>query len=100
MQRDHHSWYSHRLSREMGVNVYGHYGMPILAFPTSMGDEHEQEGQGLVRTLSPYIDAGRVRFFSINGVQSDSFSNKGAPPYHRSWLQAQYRSEERRVGKE
>ena len=49
MHRDHHNWYSHRLSRDMGVNVYGHYGMPILAFPTSMGDEHEQEGQGMVR---------------------------------------------------
>ena len=68
MHRDHHRWYSHRLSRDMGVNVYGHYGMPLLAFPTSMGDEHEQEGQGMVRTLSPYIEQGRIRFFSINGV--------------------------------
>src|SRR4051794_40386210 len=83
MHRDHQRWYSHRLSRDMGVNVYGSYGMPILAFPTSMGDEHEQEGQGMVRTLEPYIDAGRIRFFSINGVQSDSFSNKGAHPFHR-----------------
>ncbi len=74
----------------MGVNVYGHYGMPILAFPTSCGDEHEQEGQGMIRTLGPYLDAGRIRIFCINGVQSDSFSNKGAHPFHRSWLQAQY----------
>src|SRR6266513_2698037 len=90
MHRDHHNWYSHRLSRDMGVNVYGHYGMPILAFPTSCGDEHEQEGQGMIRTLGPYLDAGRIRIFCINGVQSDSFSNKGAHPFHRSWLQAQY----------
>jgi len=74
----------------MGVAIYGNYGAPILAFPTSCGDEHEQEGQGMVRTLSPYIEQGRIRFFSINGVQSDSFSNKGAHPFHRSWLQAQY----------
>src|SRR3954451_11359941 len=90
MHGEHHSWYSHRLSRDMGVNVYGNYGMPILAFPTSMGDEHEQEGQGMVRTLGPYIEEGRIRFFSINGVQSDSYSNKDAHPFHRSWLQAQY----------
>ena len=57
----------------MGVAVYGNYGMPILAFPTSMGDEQEQEGQGMIRTLSPYIDDGRIRVFCINGVQSDSF---------------------------
>src|SRR5207248_8894493 len=46
MHRDHQRWYSHRLNRDMGVAVYGHYGLPILAFPTSCGDEHEQEGQG------------------------------------------------------
>ena len=88
MHREHHRWYSHRLSRDMGIAVYGHHGMPILAFPTSMGDENEQEGQGMIRTLGPYLDAGRIRIFCINGVQSDSFSNKGAHPFHRSWLQA------------
>ena len=52
MHRDYHRWYSHRLNRDMGVAVYGHYGMPILAFPTSGGDEWEQEGQGMIGTLA------------------------------------------------
>src|SRR5262245_36063576 len=69
MHRDHQRWYSHRLNRDMGVAVYGNYGLPILAFPTSMGDESEMEGQGMIRTLSPYIDQGRIRIFCINGVQ-------------------------------
>ena len=43
MHRDHHRWYSHRLSRDIGVAVYGHYGMSILAFPTAMGDEQERK---------------------------------------------------------
>ena len=90
MHRDHQRWYSHRLNRDMGVAIYGHYGLPILAFPTSMGDEHEQEGQGMIRSLGPYIDEGRIRIFCINGVQSESFNNKGAHPFHRSWLQAEY----------
>ena len=80
MHRDYHRWYSHRLNRDMGVDVYGHYGMPILAFPTSMGDEWEQEGQGMIRTLSPYIEQGRIRIFSINSVHSDSFSKQGSAP--------------------
>ena len=45
----------------MGVVVYGHYGMPILAFPTSGGDEWEQEGQGMIRTLARTLSrAGSV----------------------------------------
>src|SRR5437879_12182435 len=90
MHRDHQRWYSHRLNRDMGIAIYGNYGAPILAFPTSMGDEHAQEGQGMVRTLSPYIEEGRMRFFSLNGVQSDSYSNKEAHPFPLSWLQAQH----------
>ena len=44
----------------------------------------------MVRTLGPDIEQVRIRFVSITGVQSDSVSNKGAHPFHRSWLQAQY----------
>ena len=88
MHRDYHRWYSHRLNRDMGVAVYGHYGMPILVFPTSGGDEWEQEGQGMIRTLAPYLEQGRIRIFSINGVNNDTFQNKSAHPFHRSWLQA------------
>jgi len=32
----------------MGVVVYGHWGTPLLAFPTSGGDEFELEGQEVV----------------------------------------------------
>ena len=58
MHRDHQRWYSHRLNRDMGVAIYGNYGAPLLAFPTSCGDEWEMEGQGMIRTLSPYIEQG------------------------------------------
>jgi esterase/lipase superfamily enzyme len=74
----------------MGVAIYGNYGAPILAFPTSCGDEWEQEGQSMIGTLSPYLEQGRIRIFCINSVNSDSFQNKGAHPFHRSWMQAQY----------
>ena len=56
MHRDHQHWYSHRLNRYMGVAIYGNYGAPILAFPTSwrrrMGDgrsEHDSHPQPLPR---------------------------------------------------
>ena len=63
MHRDHQCWYSHRLNRQMGIAIYGNYGSPILAFPTSMGDEWEMEGQSMIRTLAPYVEQGRIRIF-------------------------------------
>src|SRR4030095_268493 len=76
MPRDHQRWYSHRLNRDMGVAIYGNYGMPLLAFPTSCGDEWEMEGQGMIRTLSSYLEQGRIRIFCINSVNREAFQNK------------------------
>src|SRR5947207_13137137 len=80
MHRDHQRWYSHRLNRDMGVAIYGNYGAPILAFPTSSGDEWEMESQGMIRTLSPSLEQGRIRIFSINSLKSDPSQNQGAQP--------------------
>jgi esterase/lipase superfamily enzyme len=90
MHREFHRWYSTRLNRDMGVVVYGHYGAPMLAFPTSGGDEWEHEGQGMIGTLAPFIDAGRLKIFTVRAVTEDSFFNKEAHPLHRSWMQSQY----------
>ena len=46
MNEEYHRWYSHRVGLDMGVVVYGHYGMPLMGFPTSAGDEWELESQG------------------------------------------------------
>jgi len=92
MQRAMHGWHSPRIGRHMGVNVYGHWGSPILAFPTSGGDEWELEGQGLIPALADFIDAGRVKIFTVNALTQEGFWNKGAHPFHRSWVQSVYAS--------
>jgi esterase/lipase superfamily enzyme len=92
MKREYHRWYSQRLGLEMGIVVYGHWGPPLLGFPTSAGDEWELEGQGLIGALAPLIDAGRVKFFSINSVNWAGFYDKGAHPFHRSYVEAQFDS--------
>lgn len=90
MHQEHHRWYSHRLGREMGIRVHGHYGMPILVFPTSAGDEWEYEGQGMIGALAHHIDGGKVKMFCVNSVNSQSWYDKQAHPFHRSYVQAMY----------
>jgi len=74
----------------MGVVVYGHWGPPLLVFPTSGGDEWEMDRQGMIGTLADFIDGGRVKVFTVTANSSDAFYNKAAHPYHRSYMQAQY----------
>jgi esterase/lipase superfamily enzyme len=90
MNKEHHRWFTQRLGREMGINVYGHYGLPLLVFPTSGGDENEYEGQGMVAALGHHIDAGRVKVFCVGSVNHDSWYNHHAHPRHRSYVQAMY----------
>jgi esterase/lipase superfamily enzyme len=90
MHREQHRWYSPRVDREMGLVVYGHWGFPILAFPTSGGDEGELERMGLIPALASYIEAGRVKVYCVGSNNHDSFYNTGAHPFHRSWMQRMF----------
>jgi esterase/lipase superfamily enzyme len=90
MQIEHTGWHSPRLDRGMGIKVFGHYGSPILVFPTSGGDESEYEGQGMIAALAHHIDGGRVKFFCVNTVNNESWYDKQAHPRHRSYRQAMY----------
>ena len=90
MRREAHRWYSHRLGREMGVIVHGHWGPPMILFPTSGGDEGEYERQSLIGAIGDHLDAGRVKTFSVNLNHYDGLANRGAHPFHRSWMQRQY----------
>lgn len=90
MRRDYHHWHSSRLNREMGVVVYGHWGPPLIIFPTSGGDEWEFERQGVIHALSDIIDAGRAKLYCVNTNHGGSFDNRSAHPLHRSWMQRQY----------
>ena len=71
----------------MGIAVFGHWGPPMLAFPTSHGDEWELQRHGLVSAMAGPIDAGRVKLFCVGSNNHESFLDKGAHPFHRSWRQ-------------
>jgi esterase/lipase superfamily enzyme len=90
LNQERHGWYSHRVGKDMAIRVYGHYGKPLLVFPTSGGDENEYEGQGMIAALAHHIEGGRVKIFCVNTVNNESWYNKEAHPRHRSYLQAMY----------
>src|SRR2546423_2112410 len=90
MRHEVHRWYSGRVGRDMTVVVFGHWGPPMIMFPTSGGDEWEYERQSLVGAIAEFIEGGRVKVFCVNTNHHDSFANRGAHPFHRSWMQRMY----------
>lgn len=74
----------------MPVVVYGTYGPPMLAFPTSGGDEWEQERMHMVGALAEFLDAGRLKLFTVASLNVETFLDRHSHPGHRSYLQSQY----------
>lgn len=84
MRREIDSWYSPTLNKHMEIAVYGHYGFALLLIPTAAADYLEYERFHLIDTLKPYIDEGKVKVFSINSINSESWLNSSMMPKHKA----------------
>lgn len=90
MERRTTAWYSSNLGMEMPLVAYGHAGFPLLMFPTAAADFLEYERFHLIDAISPLIEAGRVRAYSINSVNRYSLLNEQASPQWKAELLTRY----------
>lgn len=90
MDRKIDGWHSPSLGQDMPIVSYGSWGHPLLLFPTAAADFLENERFGLVGAIEPMIDAGRVRLFSINSINNQSWMDRGLPVPEKARRQALY----------
>ena len=90
MTRDLTSWFSPSLDREMPVAVYGEYGFALLLIPTAAADYLEYERFQLLDTIAPFVDQGKVKVFSINSINNQSWLNNEMLPEHKGIRQNQF----------
>jgi len=76
MEVAYHRWESRHLGRDMEYKVYGHRGRPIVVFPTSDGRFYQYEDSGMIEELSPFIDAGQVQVWTVDGIDWETFTNR------------------------
>jgi esterase/lipase superfamily enzyme len=68
MDKEVSRWYSSHVGQEIQLVRWGHYGTPVLLFPTAGGDAEEIERFHLIRAIAPLIDAGRIKVYSVDSV--------------------------------
>ena len=66
-------WHSPRLNKYMEIATYGHYGTAILLVPTAAVDYLEYERFLLIKVLEKYINDGKIKVFSINSINKESW---------------------------
>ena len=74
----------------MEVAVYGHYGFALLLLPTAAADFLEYERFQLIDAISPQIEAGKVKVFSINSINAESWLNSHMHPRHKAIRHQQF----------
>ncbi len=83
-------WRSPRLEREATLARWGHYGAPVLLFPTAGGDAEEAERMHLIGALQPMIEAGRIKVYSCDSVAGQAWVSKQHSVEYCSTLQNRF----------
>ncbi|HEV8563039.1 MAG TPA: alpha/beta hydrolase-fold protein [Actinophytocola sp.] len=66
------------------VLVHGHWGRPVLMFPSEAGNAHDAESNGLVSAAGDLLTAGRVKLYCVDSYDSASWSASHLPVEERA----------------
>ncbi len=90
MYREEVTRYSRWLERDMHMMIYGHDGLPFLAFPTQDSLCRNYEDFGMIGELWDFLEEGRIRLFVVDTVDKESWSARGWDNSFRAQRQEQY----------
>lgn len=73
-------FYSHHLGRDIEMLAYGHWGHPVLIFPTTMGRYFEAKDFRLIESISWHLNNGVVKVYCPDSIDKDSWYAKHLHP--------------------
>ena len=91
MLRRHEMLPSPAMGRPVHLWCYGHFGPPLVVFPTAAGFAHEWEAQGMVEALAPLIESGRLKLYCPESNVSEAWTRRDSDP---SWRIQRHRAYE------
>lgn len=74
------------MGRDVHLWTYGHFGAPVIVFPTAAGFAHEWHSQGMIEALAPLLGSGRIKLYCPESNVSQAWTGKENP----AWRIAQH----------
>ncbi len=74
----------------LNLIAYGHWGRPVLVFPSELGRRWDWEGTGMVEALAPLIDGGRVKLYCVDGADAYTWRADEVPLEERARRHGEY----------
>src|SRR5678816_4269991 len=68
----------------MPIAIYGHYGFALLLVPTAAADYLEYERFQLLDQIAPFIEAGKLKVYSVDSINNESWLNNNMNPHDKS----------------
>ena len=84
MNIEYHKWWSPSLGHDMELKVYGWYGKPVVVFPAQGGRFYEYEDFKMIEAISGSIEAGKIKVFTVESLDNQSWANYNAHPADRA----------------
>jgi esterase/lipase superfamily enzyme len=72
------------------VIAYGHWGRPLLAFPSQQGPAWQYEERGMVDAIGDLLEAGRVKLYAVGSYDSGSWYRDDLPLEERARQHGRY----------
>lgn len=72
------------------VVAYGHWGRPLIAFPSESGDEWDWERHGMVDELGTLLGDGRVKLYCVPSYDRESWARNDLPLEERAQRHGRY----------
>ncbi|MFB6454821.1 esterase family protein [Chitinophaga sp. Hz27] len=85
-----YKWHSPHLDREFEMLTFGHSGMPLLLFPTSMGRYYESKDRGLIAAIQWFIEEGKIKVYCPDSFDASSWYNVNVSPAERAYNHTRY----------
>jgi esterase/lipase superfamily enzyme len=79
-------WYSGRVESDVTVVRWGHFGRPVIIFPTAGGDAEEIERMLVIDVLGDLIEAGRIKVYSCDSIAGYAMVRGDGDPRYRAAL--------------
>jgi len=71
---------------------YGHWGRPVVVFPSEGGRAWDYENNGMVDAVAPLIDGGRIKLYCVDSFDQFSWSDPWLPLEERARRHGAYTS--------
>jgi esterase/lipase superfamily enzyme len=84
MHSEEHCWFSPILNRDMALKIYGHWGKPVMVFPSSCGRYFDYEGMGMIDAIDGFISGGKIKLYCLDSIDAESWYNFAASPADRN----------------